>query len=119
MIFDLVPILNEGESYTVEFKERPDNDLPEEVCAFANASGGKVYIGIHNAGYVVGTDTGNSARSRIQDTINKVEPRLFVSMDVFDNIIVLTVPEGTHKPYSCPNGFFLRSGLKFPEVGSR
>ena len=87
MIFNLVAILNEGESYTVEFKERPDNDLPEEVCAFANASGGKVYIGIHDEGYVVGTNTSNSARSRIQDTINKVEPRLFVSMDVVDNII--------------------------------
>jgi len=31
-------------------------------------------------------------------------------MDVIDNIIVLTVPEGTHKPYSCPAGFYLRSG---------
>ena len=27
-----------------------------------------------------------------------------------DNIVVLTVPEGTHKPYSCPTGFYLRSG---------
>jgi ATP-dependent DNA helicase RecG len=31
-------------------------------------------------------------------------------MDVHDNIIVVTVPEGTHKPYSCPAGFYLRSG---------
>ena len=30
-------------------------------------------------------------------------------MDVLDNIVVLTVPEGTHKPYSCPSGFYLRS----------
>ncbi|MCL1873171.1 MAG: putative DNA binding domain-containing protein [Clostridiales bacterium] len=107
---DLDIILSEGESYTVEFKESPDRELPSEVCAFANASGGKVYIGVHDEGYVVGTDTSNAARSRIQDTINKIEPRLSVSMDVLDNIIVLTVPEGTHKPYSCPAGFYLRSG---------
>ena len=107
---DLDIILSEGESYTVEFKESPDRELPSEVCAFANASGGKVYIGVHDEGYVVGTDTSNAARSRIQDTINKIEPRLSVSMDVLDNIIVLTVPEGTHKPYSCPSGFYLRSG---------
>jgi ATP-dependent DNA helicase RecG len=110
MTNNLATILSEGESYTVEFKESPDKDLPSEVCAFANASGGKVYLGVHDDGCVVGTDTSNVARSRIQDTINKIEPRLNVSLDVFDNIIVLTVPEGTHKPYSCPAGFYLRSG---------
>ena len=31
MIYDFESILNEGESYTAEFKERPDNDFPEEV----------------------------------------------------------------------------------------
>ena len=40
---DLDVIISEGESYTVEFKENPDKDLSLEVCAFANASGGKVY----------------------------------------------------------------------------
>ncbi|GHU57430.1 hypothetical protein AGMMS49975_23010 [Clostridia bacterium] len=44
MIDDLSVIISEGESYTVEFKENPDKELPTEVCAFANASGGKVYI---------------------------------------------------------------------------
>jgi ATP-dependent DNA helicase RecG len=110
MVEDLVLILTEGESYNVEFKESPDKELPSEVCAFANASGGKVYIGVHDLGYAVGTDTSNAARSRIQDTINKIEPRLNVTIEVIDNIIVLTVPEGTHKPYSCPAGFYLRSG---------
>ena len=110
MEYDWDVILSEGESYTVEFKENPDKELPAEVCAFANASGGKVYIGVHDKGYVVGTDTSNAARSRIQDTINKIEPRLNVGIDVIDDIIVLTVPEGTHKPYSCPTGFYLRSG---------
>ena len=27
MIYNLESVLNEGESYTVEFKERPDDDL--------------------------------------------------------------------------------------------
>jgi ATP-dependent DNA helicase RecG len=110
LIDNLSAILSEGESYTVEFKENPAKELASEVCAFANASGGKVYIGIHDKGYVVGADTSNSARSRIQDTLNKIEPRLDVKIDVQDDIIVITVPEGTHKPYSCPAGFYLRSG---------
>jgi len=41
VIGNLGTILREGESYTVEFKESPDKELPSEVCAFANASGGK------------------------------------------------------------------------------
>jgi ATP-dependent DNA helicase RecG len=42
MVTDLDIILSEGESYTIEFKESADKSLPSEVCAFANASGGKV-----------------------------------------------------------------------------
>ncbi|MDR1320424.1 MAG: helix-turn-helix domain-containing protein [Gracilibacteraceae bacterium] len=110
MTNDLDIILSEGESYTVEFKVSADKSLPSEVCAFANASGGKVFIGVDDRGHVVGTDVSNAARSRIQDTVNKIEPRLNVSIDVIDNIVALTVPEGTHKPYSCPTGFYLRSG---------
>jgi ATP-dependent DNA helicase RecG len=77
---DLDIILSEGESYTIEFKESADKSLPSEVCAFANASGGRVFIGVDDNGRVVGTDVSNAARSRIQDTINKIEPRLNVSI---------------------------------------
>jgi ATP-dependent DNA helicase RecG len=110
MIQDLDIILSEGESYTVEFKETADKSLPSEVCAFANASGGRVFIGVNDNGRVVGTDVSNAARSRVQDTINQLEPLLKVDIEVQDNIIIVTVPEGTHKPYSCSKGFYLRSG---------
>ena len=110
MIKDLEAILSEGESYTVEFKESPDKSLPSEVCAFANASGGRIFIGVNDKGKIIGTDTSNSARSRVQDTINQIEPHLMVDISVYDNIMMITVPEGSNKPYSCSRGFFLRSG---------
>ena len=94
MIKDLEVILREGESYTVEFKESPDKSLSSEVCAFANASGGRIFIGVSDKSKIVGTDTGNAARSRIQDTINQIEPRLMVDITVHDNIMMITVPEG-------------------------
>ena len=93
---------------TIEFKESADKSISDEVCAFANASGGRVFIGVTDKGKVVGTDTSNAARSRLQDTINKIEPRLTVDIDIHDNIIIITVPEGTSKPYSSPNGFYLQ-----------
>jgi ATP-dependent DNA helicase RecG len=110
MIEDLEVILSEGEGHTVEFKERADKSLASEVCAFANASGGRIFIGVDNSGRVVGADAGNTARSRIQDTINQIEPRLHVDMEIADGLIVITVPEGARKPYSCAGGFYMRSG---------
>ena len=82
MIKDLDVILSEGESYTIEFKENADKSIASEVCAFANASGGRIFIGVNNEGKLVGTDTSNAARSRIQDTINQIEPRLTVDITV-------------------------------------
>jgi len=110
VIKDFDVILSEGESYTVEFKESADKSLPSEVCAFANASGGRIFIGVDDGGRVVGADVSNAARSRVQDTINQIDPRLNVNLEIVDNLIVLTVPEGTNKPYSCSKGFYLRSG---------
>jgi len=58
----------------IEFKESVDKTLAEEVCAFANASGGRLFIRISDSGNITGTDTSNVARSRIQDTIRQIQP---------------------------------------------
>jgi ATP-dependent DNA helicase RecG len=107
---ELDALLRSGESYTLEFKAHPDKSLASEVSAFANASGGRVVIGVTDQGVAVGTDTSNAARSRVQDTLNTIEPRLQTTLSVVGNLIVVTVPEGGKKPYSCPQGFYLRSG---------
>ncbi|WHH60673.1 helix-turn-helix domain-containing protein [Petroclostridium sp. X23] len=103
-------IIQEGESYKVEFKESIDKTLVEEVCAFANASGGRLFIGISDNGKITGTDTSNVARSRIQDTIRQIQPDLAIGLEVLENIIILTIREGKEKPYSCSKGFYLRVG---------
>ncbi|MCL2248812.1 MAG: putative DNA binding domain-containing protein [Oscillospiraceae bacterium] len=110
MIKDFDVILSKGEGYSVEFKETADKSIPNEVCAFANASGGRIFIGVTDKGDVVGTDVSNEARSRLQDSINKIEPQLNVDLAIHGKVIEITVPEGSSKPYSCPNGFYLRSG---------
>jgi len=110
MIRDLEAILSDGEGYTAEFKASPDKTIAQEVCAFANASGGRIFIGVSDEGRIVGTDTSNSARSRIQDTINQIEPQISVNIAVHENIIIINVPQGKDKPYSCSKGFFMRSG---------
>lgn len=91
-------ILQEGESYKVEFKESADKSLVEEVCAFANASGGRVFIGVNDSGKITGTEITNTARSRIQDTLQQIQTDSDVKLDIMGNVIILTVPEGKEKP---------------------
>lgn len=113
----LETIIQEGESYKVEFKECVDKTFIEEVCAFANASGGRMFIGISDRGKITGTDTSNVARSRIQDTIRQIQPELQIGIEIIENIIILTIPEGKEKPYSCSKGFFLRVGPNSQKLG--
>jgi len=110
MIEDLDRILREGEGYKVDFKKSTDKDLDKDIVAFSNGQGGRIFIGINDENKIVGTDTSNSARSKIQDLINNIDPRPDTVLDVHDNIIVVTVNEGKNKPYFCSKGCFLRMG---------
>ena len=81
-----------------------------EVCAFANASGGKIFIGVNDAGLIKGVEFDNNTRSRLQDSINQIEPQLPVKIEYIESIIILTIPDGKSKPYACSDGFYLRIG---------
>ncbi len=107
---ELKIILAEGESHNVEFKANFDKSIAEEAVAFANASGGRIFVGIDDAGKAAGTDVSNAAKSRYQDLLRQIMPELVCSVDVFENILIICVPEGTEKPYGCSRGFYLRVG---------
>ena len=53
---DLDIILSEGEGYSVEFKETADKTIASEVCAFANAAGGRIFIGVDDGGNIYRRD---------------------------------------------------------------
>jgi len=103
-------LIKTGEGYHLEFKESLDKSFTEEVCAFANASGGKILLGIADDGKSSRIKTDNVLLSRIQDHIKQIEPHLEIQTSVLDNIVVIDIPEGKDKPYGCSRGFFLRIG---------
>ena len=39
-------ILQEGEGQFIEFKENLNKSFAKEIVAFANASGGKIFLGV-------------------------------------------------------------------------
>lgn len=57
-IVELLTILKDGESSTVEFKEALTANISKPVCAFANTKGGKILIGVKDDGTPVGVQGG-------------------------------------------------------------
>ncbi|MBW2034876.1 MAG: putative DNA binding domain-containing protein [Deltaproteobacteria bacterium] len=107
---DILKIVSaEGEGQKVEFKVKLSG-LAKEMVAFANASGGSIFLGIADDGQIVGVADSNRLRSQIQDIANNCDPRLPVRLVSHRSVIEIVVLEGTDKPYNCNEGFFLRIG---------
>jgi ATP-dependent DNA helicase RecG len=107
---DLSAIIQSGEGQRIEFKERSSSLAPEMV-AFANANGGHIYVGITDDGTITSIPLTNRLKSQISDTARNCDPPISIRV-AHDprGPIVIEVPEGSDKPYSCKEGFFLRIG---------
>lgn len=107
---DLEIILQEGEGQTIEFKESFIPQVVKDIVAFANAAGGKIFIGVNDAGRIKGIKVTNNLKSQITDIAKNCDPAISVGLQILDNVLVITVDEGVNKPYQCKDGFFLRQG---------
>jgi len=105
-------VLDEGEGQKIEFKENTSS-LDKELVAFANSSGGRVFVGITDAKTVKGISVTNRLKSQIQDIANHCQPEItigFENVEEVNNVLVVRVSEGDDKPYSCGSGFYVRVG---------
>lgn len=104
--------LQEGESLHVEFKEGVDKNLDKEIVAFANTSGGSIYIGINDDNKIIGIDATNKIKSQIRDIAHNCDPRIAIELIIHKEVSVIevVVAEGEDKPYRCRTGFYLRQG---------
>lgn len=103
-------VLELGEGQYIEFKETIDKSFPKELVAFANASGGTIYLGISDGGVVKGIAVNNKLKSFIQDIAYNCDPSIIVSLIEINDALAVKVEEGKNKPYSCSSGFFMRMG---------
>ncbi len=91
---------NFGETQNVEWKESWRDEYLKWICGFANATGGKLYIGMDDNGNVIGTA---DAQKLLEDIPNKVRDVLGIMVDV--NLMAkdgLQYIEITVPPYSNP-----------------
>ena len=103
---DLKLLLGSGEGYNAEFKVSVPSkvkELTEEVCAFANAAGGVLLLGVSDANEIKGVSIDNAKRSAIQNSLNDITPHLACSLSIVEvdgkSIGVIEVPSGPNKPY--------------------
>jgi len=118
-------LIAQGEGYNLEFKQAIPSKLSElstELCAFSNAAGGILLVGIKDDGSVIGIELDNLIRSRIQDVISNIEPRpeIIISEVTIQgkNILCLDCKSGNKKPYVVSGSIYVRNGPNSQKITS-
>lgn len=68
-----------AESQNIEYKQSWRDEYLKWICGFANASGGKIYIGVSDSGQVIGT---SDTKRLLEDIPNKIVNFLGIVADV-------------------------------------
>lgn len=112
-----------SENATTEFKQEYTPAINKTVIAFANTSGGSIYIGIADGGNIIGVDDADGTMLKLSNSIRdsiKPDVTLFVDYQqkTIEGKIVLKVivQKGTSSPYYLsnkgirPEGVYVRHG---------
>lgn len=115
-IEDLHNLIILGEGFTVEFKKSGTSNIGRELCAFANATGGAILIGVTDNGEITGVLEHNTLKSIVQSIARSIEPSLIVDIESIDEVLAVSVPEQNSKPYSFAGKFYLREGASSQQL---
>ena len=112
-----------SENAVIEFKREYTSDIIKTVIAYANTSGGTLYIGVDDNGGAYGVDDIDATMLRASNTIRdsvKPDVTMFVdyAQEVIDNkaVIKIVVQKGSACPYYIagkgirPEGVYVRQG---------
>jgi ATP-dependent DNA helicase RecG len=114
---DIKLLVTLGEGYNAEFKVSIPSkvrELTEEVCAFANAAGGVLLLGVNDANEIKGVSIDNVKRSAIQNRLGDISPHLTCALNLIEvdgkTIGVIELPSGPNKPYVLSGAIYMRMG---------
>ena len=104
--------MNDKEKQNIEWKETWKEDYLKWICGFANAQGGKIYIGKNDDGAITGIA---NAKKLLEDIPNKVRDVLGIIVDVNlyseenkDYLEIITLPSSY--PVNYKGEYHYRSG---------
>jgi ATP-dependent DNA helicase RecG len=126
---ELLEIISRGEDSKHQFKSNVTNafSLAQEMVAFSNSGGGKIFIGVSDTGDITGLSSvdmnrlnglvSNSASQNVRPPINPQTENIALSEGL---VMVVTVLDGISKPYMDNQGAILvKSGADKRRVTSR
>jgi len=100
-------ILQEGEGFKLEFKEGIGG-IDKDMVAFANAEGGRIFIGIDDNKTIKGIKFTNKLKAQINDIAKNCDPSVKITVSCFGHIVIVEVFASENKPHRCSSGFYLR-----------
>lgn len=108
-------VIPHSEGDRVEFKSSFNQDAIVALVAFANTSGGSVYIGVNDQGGVVGvTLSPEAVRTWVNEIKSKTAPSLVPSSEILHidgrTVVHFHVPEYPVKPIALQGRYYHRSG---------
>lgn len=102
-------LMGAGEGQEVEFKESP-RGLGREMVAFANSTGGYLFVGVDNEGNIVGVENQNDTKSEIQNAARGCDPPVEISeISSVGGALVAHIP-ASDESHKSSEGFFVRQG---------
>ena len=111
--YELLQLMQSGESDILEFKQSLDKTVIESIVAFSNTKGGILLIGIKNDSTLLGVQIGlESIQNYINQIKNSTEPSLIIDIDkvIVDKkeVLFIKVDEFPIKPVSFKGKYYKR-----------
>ena len=108
------------EAANLEYKRELSKSYLKTVSAFANYGTGRIVFGVDDEGSPIGLDDPKDACLRIENAVNDgliPVPRFELAINDATNTVVLTVFEGSSKPYLYGGKAYRRADSSTVEVG--
>ena len=112
-----------GENFTTEFKREYTEEIKKTIVAFANTSGGTLYIGVNDDKSITGVKNPDETLLQVTNVVRSaIKPDVTMFVDYKTekigetSVIVVTVQRGTACPYYLtgkgirPEGVYVRQG---------
>jgi len=112
---DLMELINQDESETLEFKESYDHETVETAGAFANTRGGLILVGVRSRDVIVGATITNETIKDWANQISQVsEPTLIPDVQSTDikggTVVIISIKDYPLKPVAIRGRCYRRVG---------